>query len=234
MKGEFIENPYELHKTYMKSNMTGGSYQMAHVEDLEVFLKRALEFHGHVCSGQSLGYRMVVAGLREAGIDTPEQRDNAVAFVEVGGCIADAIQIAAGITLGHGTLKFYDYGKFAATFLNPDTGEAVRVVQKKDANDEALAYAKERGWTTKELDKISEEESAELMVRAYSEMPEDRIFTIQKVRVNLPPEEMERGYKHIAICSSCGEMVFRRREIVKDGKAYCRSCLQGSYYSFEG
>jgi formylmethanofuran dehydrogenase subunit E len=206
---------------------------MAHVEDLEVFLKRALEFHGHVCSGQSLGYRMVIAGLREAGIVTPEQRDNAVAFVEVGGCIADAIQIAAGITLGHGTLKFYDYGKFAATFLNSDTSEAVRVAQLKDANDYALAFAKERGWTTKELGEISEDERAKLMVRAYGEMPEDRIFTIRKVRVNVPREDMERGYKNLAICSSCGEMVFMHREIVKDGKAYCRSCLQGSYYSFE-
>ncbi len=199
--------------------------------NLEEFLKKTYQFHGHICPGQPLGYRMAMAGLREIGILKGDE-DKVMAFVEVGGCIADAIQVATGITLGHGTLKFYDYGKFAATFLNTETGNAVRVSQRKEAKDDALAYAKKMGWSTgKEENRSPEDEETALLLKAYSVMPEDQLFTVKKVKVNLPAEDLPGKTMHIVPCNQCGELVFKNREIIKDGKAYCRSCLQGAYYS---
>jgi formylmethanofuran dehydrogenase subunit E len=199
--------------------------------NLEDFLKKTLDFHGHICAGQPLGYRMAMAGLREIGVPNGEE-DNVLAFVEFGGCIADAIQLATGITLGHGSLKFYDYGKFAATFLNTETGNAVRVSQRKEAKDEALAYAKGRGWSSgREGDMSSEDEETELLLKAYSAMPEDQLFTVKKVKVDLPPEDTPGKPMHIVTCNGCGELVFRNREIMRDGKPYCKSCVQGAYYS---
>ena len=41
--------------------------------------------------------------------------------------MTDAIQVITGCTLGHRTLKYVDYGKFAATFVNLTSCKAIRV-----------------------------------------------------------------------------------------------------------
>ncbi len=106
------------------------SNQDSHFERL---LKESVGIHGHLCPGQVLGVKMSMLGLREIGITDPKGKDrkNFVVFVEMDRCATDAIQSATGCSLGRRTMKFMDYGKMAATYLNLKTGKAIRVSAKE-------------------------------------------------------------------------------------------------------
>src|SRR5260370_27458801 len=81
-------------------------------------------------AGQVVGLGMGMLGCRAIGVEEPRgaDRKSLIAFVEIDRCAADAVNTVIGCRLGKRTLKYYDYGKLAATFLNVKTGEAVRVV----------------------------------------------------------------------------------------------------------
>ena len=48
-----------------------------------------------------------------------------IVYAEIDRCMTDAVQVITGCSLGHRSLKYIDYGKFAATFVNTDTGRAL-------------------------------------------------------------------------------------------------------------
>ena len=107
------------------------------METLEELLPKAEAAHGHMCPGQILGVRMALLGLRSLGIGDPlgADRKRLVTFVEIDRCATDAIGLVTGCRLGKRTLKFRDWGKMAATFvdlgprgLRRDSDEAERVL----------------------------------------------------------------------------------------------------------
>src|SRR5512137_2317818 len=91
--------------------------------EFEQLLAESVRIHGHLCAGQVLGVRMSMLGLREAGISDPKGRDRKriLVFVEMDRCATDAVQSVTGCSLGHRTMKFMDYVKMAATYLNLKT-----------------------------------------------------------------------------------------------------------------
>ena len=91
-------------------------------------LREAIQFHGHLCPGLALGYRVAKAALRELNADRP-QDEELVAVVENDSCAADAIQYVTGATFGKGNLIFRDYGKHVYTFYNRRTGKGVRIAE---------------------------------------------------------------------------------------------------------
>ena len=95
--------------------------------DLDLLLQKAKAFHGEICAGIVLGTRMTMIGMRELGMNPMEKNRNLIVYVEIDRCIADAIQAITGCSLGHRTLKYRPYGKFAATYVDLKTGSAVRV-----------------------------------------------------------------------------------------------------------
>src|SRR5918912_3020968 len=109
------------------------------METIENLLKECERLHGHMCAGQVLGVRMAMLGCKSIGIEDPRgaDRKKLLVFVEIDRCAADAIHTVTGCRLGKRTLKYYDYGKLAATFLNTQTNEAVRVVALDEARDAA-------------------------------------------------------------------------------------------------
>src|SRR5512134_463242 len=102
--------------------------------NFESLLNESVKIHGHLCPGQVLGVKMSMLGLREIGITDPKGKDrkSIIVFVEMDRCATDAVQSVTGCSLGHRTMKFMDYGKMAATFVNPKTKKAVRVVAKEE------------------------------------------------------------------------------------------------------
>ena len=89
--------------------------------------KRAAAFHGHICIGLTIGYRVAhraLAALREKRAPDEE----IIAIVENDACGVDAIQWLLGCTLGKGNLIFRDQGKHAFTIFRRDTGELLRQV----------------------------------------------------------------------------------------------------------
>jgi len=142
-------------------------------------LAEAIAFHGHLCPGQVLGVRMTMAVCRALGVEEPKSmRKCLVVFVEIDRCATDAIQALTGCSLGKRTLKHLDYGKMAATFVDTQTGNAVRVIARDDAREKALAYCE------------GDCETSEAQLIAYQKMPDDELLVVQRVKVDIPPEDL--------------------------------------------
>jgi formylmethanofuran dehydrogenase subunit E len=188
--------------------------------EYEYLLSESVKMHGHLCPGQVLGVRMSILGLKEIGIKDPKGKDkkNFIVFVEIDRCATDAVQSVTGCSLGHRTMKFIDYGKMAATFLNLKTGKAVRVIAKEESRQKAKEYFQE----------IGDKYAAQL--EAYKIMPDEELFDVMEVNVKINPEDMPgRPLKRVK-CDSCGEYVQDSREVYKDGKVLCKSCADSGYY----
>jgi len=187
---------------------------------LDDYLREAEVAHGHLCAGQVLGVRLAMLGLEKLGIEDPwgKDRKRLVTFVEIDRCATDAISLVTGCRLGKRALKFRDWGKMAATFVDVSTGKAIRIAAKESSK--ALARA---------MHPEIESKNQQQMV-AYREMAEDDLFTKQWVKVELPAEEFP-GYKgDRMVCAECGEGINFRREVLQDGKVLCRACAGERYY----
>jgi formylmethanofuran dehydrogenase subunit E len=191
------------------------------MKSLDDYLREAEQAHGHLCAGQVLGVRMAMLGLQKLGIDDPrskEDRKRLVTFVEIDRCATDAVAVVTGCRLGKRALKFRDWGKVAATFVDVTTGRAIRVAAKESSK--ALART-----LHPELDDKNQQQ-----MLAYREIPDNDLFTTQWVKVELPPEEFP-GYKgERVVCESCGEGINFRREVRRDDKVLCRACAGERYY----
>ena len=62
--------------------------------------------------------------MKPRGVD----RKKLIVWVEIDRCMADAVSAVTGARLGKRTLKYVDYGKVAATFLNTASKKALRIV----------------------------------------------------------------------------------------------------------
>ncbi len=151
---------------------------------LDEYLFEAEKAHGHLCAGQVLGVRLAMLGLEKLGIEDPRGKDRKrlVTFVEIDRCATDAIAVVTGCRLGKRALKFRDWGKMAATFVDVSAGKAIRIAAKESSK--ALARS---------MHPEIESKNQQQML-AYREMAEDDLFTKQWVKVELPAEEFP-GYK---------------------------------------
>jgi formylmethanofuran dehydrogenase subunit E len=159
-------------------------------------------------------------GLQKLGIDDPAGKDRKrlVTFVEIDRCATDAVAVVTGCRLGKRALKFRDWGKVAATFVDVSTGKAIRIAAKESSKSLARQMHPE----------IPDKNKQQML--AYREISDADLFTARWVKVELPPEEFP-GYKGERVtCEKCGEGINFRREVLRDGKVLCRACAGESYY----
>jgi formylmethanofuran dehydrogenase subunit E len=190
------------------------------MKSFDEYLHDAELAHGHLCAGQVLGVRLAMCGLQKLNIEDPHGKDRKrlVTFVEIDRCATDAVGVVTGCRLGKRALKFRDWGKMAATFVDVSSGKAIRVAAKESSK--ALA---------RELHPEIQDKNKQQML-AYREMSDEDLFSTQWVKVELPEEEFP-GYKgERIVCAECGEGINFRREVRRDGKTLCRSCAGESYY----
>ena len=115
------------------------------MKNLEEYLTLAAQHHGHMCPGQVLGVRMAMLGLRELGINDPARHQKRLlTFVEIDRCATDAVSLVTGCSLGRRSLKYLDYGKVAATFLDLETRCAIRVIARDDSRVKAKEMFRDR------------------------------------------------------------------------------------------
>jgi formylmethanofuran dehydrogenase subunit E len=189
------------------------------MESLDELLRQAEAVHGHMCAGQILGVRMAMLACTRLGVDDPRgaDRKKLVTFVEIDRCATDAIGLVTACRLGKRALKFRDWGKMAATFVNVVTGRAIRIVALENSRE----LARER------FPHI--ESKAQQQNLAYRELTDEELFHEQWVSVELPPREMP-GYKgERVVCAECGEGVNFDRFIERPGSdgqlvRVCLSC----------
>ena len=188
--------------------------------DFESLLKESAKNHGHLCPGQVLGVRMSMFGLDKIDLTDPRGKDHKslIVFVEMDRCATDAIQSVTGCSLGHRTMKFMDYGKMAASFINIETGKSVRVIAREEAREKAKNCFPEH------------ENKYAAQLEAYGVMSDEELFDWHWVEVSLGPQDMPgKPLKRIA-CERCGEHVQDMREVHLNGRVLCKACAKGGYY----
>ncbi|HLY59915.1 MAG TPA: FmdE family protein [Terriglobia bacterium] len=189
------------------------------MKSLEDYLELAAQNHGHMCPGQVLGVRMAMLGLKELGIDDPvAHRRRLITYVEIDRCATDAVSLVTGCRLGRRSLKFFDFGKVAATFVDLETRRAVRVV----ARDESRAKAKAM------FPELSDPHKQQL--QAYKVMDDSALFEIHPVQVDLKEEDLPGGPRSRLACEQCGEGINNGRERNVAGRILCRHCAGEGYY----
>jgi formylmethanofuran dehydrogenase subunit E/uncharacterized protein YecT (DUF1311 family) len=188
------------------------------MKTLAEYLELAAVAHGHLCAGQVLGVRLAMLGLRELGIEDPiAERKRIVTYVEIDRCVTDAVALVANCRLGKRALKFRDWGKVAATFVDLQTGRAVRIAAKESSKQAAREMFPELGKDTGQQ-------------KAYAQLSDEILFDKQWVKVEVLPEDLPGFKGPRVVCAQCGEGINFKREVVKDGKTLCRSCAGEKYY----
>ena len=185
---------------------------------LAEYLVEAERNHGHMCPGQVLGVRMAMLGCRRIGIEEPKAGKRLIVFVEIDRCAADAINTVTGCRLGKRTLKYRDFGKLAATFLNTETNEAVRVIALESSRD--LARECFAHLPTKKAQQLE----------AYQTLPDEQLFKVERVRVSLPAADRPGHPTSRVRCAQCGEGINDQREVMHAGQPLCRACAGERYY----
>jgi formylmethanofuran dehydrogenase subunit E len=188
------------------------------VKSLAEYLELAAQAHGHLCAGQVLGVRLAMLGLRELGIEDPvAERKRLVTYVEIDRCVTDAVALVANCRLGKRALKFRDWGKVAATFIDLKTGRAVRIAARESSKQAA-----------REMFPELEKEAGQQ--KAYAQLSDEVLFDKKSVKVEVQPEDLPGFKGPRVICAECGEGINFKREVVRDGRALCRSCAGEKYY----
>ncbi len=188
------------------------------MRSLAEYLDLAAQVHGHLCAGQVLGVRLAMLGLRELGIDDPvAERKRLVTYVEIDRCVTDAVALVANCRLGKRALKFRDWGKVAATFVDLQTGRAVRVAAKESSKQ-----------TAREMFPELEREAGQQ--KAYAQLSDEILFAKKWVKVEVQPEDLPGFKGPRVICAECGEGINFKREVTRDGRTLCRSCAGEKYY----
>lgn len=190
-------------------------------QSVEELLEECGRLHGHICPGQLLGIRMALLGCRLVYVNDPKgsDRKKLLVWVEIDRCVTDAISAVTGVRMGRRSLKFLNYGKVAATFLNIAEGVSYRIV----ALDESRALADS---LCPEVEKASDRQ-----MLAYRELREEQVFRVERVKVSFDEFDLPGRPRSRIFCQCCGEGVNDGREVF-DGKGQrlCRSCAFGSYY----
>src|ERR1700710_2554422 len=158
--------------------------------DLDTLLQDAAVAHGLLCAGQVLGVRMAIHACHSLGVEEPRGRDRKrlATFVEIHRCATDAIGVVPGCRLGKRALKFVDWGKMAATFIDlqraagDDAYGGVRIAARETSRD----LARER------FPELTDKNQQQM--RAYRDLTDDELFTTEQVEVTLPPNEFP-GFK---------------------------------------
>jgi formylmethanofuran dehydrogenase subunit E len=188
------------------------------MKELAEYLDLAAVAHGHLCAGQVLGVRLAMLGLRELGIADPvAEKKRIVTYVEIDRCVTDAVALVANCRLGKRALKFRDWGKVAATFVDLQTGRAVRVAAKESSKKLAR-------------DMFPDMDKGAGQQKAYAELPDAALFDTQWVKVELLPEDLPGFKGPRVVCAECGEGINFKREVVISGRTLCRACAGERYY----
>ena len=156
-----------------------------------------------------MGVRMARYGCRVLGIDEPRSYRDLMVYVEIDRCASDAVAVVCGVTLGRRRLKWKDYGKLAATFVDMATGEAVRVAPRKDVphagrDEDPIEFWKD--WT------------------------DEALFTCTPMSIDIPLEDLPGPPVRSVECERCGEDVKDGRDMLVDGETLCRACAGDAYY----
>ena len=187
---------------------------------MEEDFKKAAEFHGHVCPGLAMGYRVA----KYAKEHYPRSKDEElVCIAENKSCSVDAVQSLLGCTAGKGNLIFVDNGKQVFTFYSRDQDRAMRIYFKGDVFQGMDAMRQKAA--TRNLSAEEKKEFERLRARVIEDIlsgkDEDLLFVKE---VDIPAPEKARIYPSLK-CQECGEGFMEILGRTAVGKVLCKDCF---------
>jgi formylmethanofuran dehydrogenase subunit E len=187
--------------------------------NLEVILAQSSSRHDHLCPRQMLGARIGLMGVAALGLELPRRDKRLLVIIETDGCFADGIEAATDCTVGHRTLRIEDYGKIAATFVDVETEQALRIAPQPDVRQRALTYAP------------AESRHYFAQWQAYQSMPDVELLTVQPVFLGASIKSILSRASVRVTCGQCGEEIINEREALLGGSIVCQPCAYGGYYN---
>ena len=178
----------------------------------EEYVHLVKSFHGSLAPGLLIGGFMVDLALKN--LPEGEFFD---AVCETSICLPDAVQLLPPCTIGNGWLTVLNFGRFAISLYEKNSGQGVRVyldMEKLKAWDEV------NQWYLKL--KKKPEQNYQLLMDQIKEAGH-KMLSIQRVRVE--PDTLRRQkLGPVAVCPSCGEAY-----PVRHGER-CKGCQGESPY----
>ena len=188
--------------------------------------KKCADFHGHICPGLSIGYRAAETAMKWLK-ENRSVDEEIVAIVETDACSADAVQVLTGCTFGKGNFIYRDHGKMVLTLLSRKSGEGVRVAMRAgtfspDDTHQVLLKKVMNGSANEEERKQFQDlhfkRSCDIL-----EKPEEDLFTIKPVQMELPSKARVEPSEP---CALCGEPTMRTKLQPSGSGLICRGCAE--------
>jgi formylmethanofuran dehydrogenase subunit E len=187
------------------------------------------KFHGHICPGTIIGYRAAQIAVR-AFSSKKSVDEELIAIVENDSCSVDAIQVVIGCTFGKGNLIFKDYGKHVYTFINRETGDALRISLNSSVNLEHMdptwsqLRVKVTSGSATSIEQQDFRKRADIIAEKLMNMPEETLFNVTHIKIADVPKKA-RIFRSVA-CQKCGESVSEHRVRLENGKLVCIPCSE--------
>ena len=184
----------------------------------QVLYQRSATRHNHLCPRQVLGVRMGLLAAQHLNLDLPQTNKRLLTIVETDGCFADGIAVSTGCELGRRTLRLVDYGKVAATFVDTQTKQAIRINPHPDSRYHAQAYC------------TKTESRWHRYLEAYQCLPDEVLFTVLHVQLDFSLTDLISQPDLRTHCDQCHEEVINGREVLRNNQTLCLACADGAYY----
>lgn len=162
-------------------------------EGFATYIEKVKTFHGTPAPGVLIGWFMINLARRHL---PPERLYDALCETAI--CLPDAIQLFTPCTIGNGWLTIINYGRFAVTLYDKETGEGVRVFldPAKFAN-----WPKIEVWFLKK--KSRREQNLEQLIAEIRRAGEE---TLSWQRVCVDAKGIRRSkLGSVSLCPNCGE-----------------------------
>jgi formylmethanofuran dehydrogenase subunit E len=176
------------------------------------FVDRVKEFHGFSAPGVVLGGIMVESAVTHM---PPKVLFNALS--ETNKCLPDAVQLLTPCTIGNGWLKIQNFGRFALTLYDKDTGKGIRVVLDPHRLEE---WAEIKNWyyKLKPKEEVDSEELLDAIRKGGYDLCQLREIQVQPFLL----VKTKRGKR--VICPQCQEAY------PSNGQGLCLACRGDSPY----
>ncbi len=162
--------------------------------------EKAVNFHGHVCPGLTVGFKAVEWILNNC--DEAFSPDEQIVLVtENDTCAVDAVQAILGCTFGKGNLVYVQNGKMAFNFYFRKSGKSVRLY-----------------FSAENTNNVDRENWQKYLYEADS----NGLFDISVPKIKCP--EKARLFQSVK-CEKCGERVREDKIRLENGKKLCLECF---------
>lgn len=193
-------------------------------DGLPADMREAVDFHGHLCPGLTIGYVAARIAMTRLGVMRGSDEE-LVGIVETDACGIDAFQYLTGCTLGKGNLIFRDHGKQVFTLVRRPDGRGVRVAFRGAAlgadTEQVRLKARVMSGEATDGERAAYRRGSVARVFELLGLADEQFADITSVEVELPGRA---GNFPSVVCSVCGEGVMEPRARVRDGEPCCIPC----------